>query len=373
MNGLISKLFLLSILLVSCIEPYRFDVKSREPSLVVEGHISDVSYNESLDYPSDGRFFTVILRYTSDVNNVRGQVVENASVVLVSNSGDSWTYTPSELEPGKYILADRDFKARKDTMYKLQISLADGKSYESAWEQLPSAAPGTIGNVDFEEIEKQVYVVKAGEQEVETIKGINVRMDLPEREPGNPVYYLWDFEPTWIYVAPLARPSNPVYRCWVTGKHYITNYTLQIDNVGGYKKDLFFIETEINERVTEGLSVLVKQYAMTEGFYFFWKEMKDQAEGGFIQDTPPFNLQTNFKALDSDERVAGYFGVVDEEAIRWYFSVRDLSYPVHNSMKYLCENPPGPPVRGEPNSCENCLAYDKGPITNVQPSWWDNK
>ena len=89
----INKLTLFILILSGCIEPYEFRIENKAPTLVVEGFISNVSYNETLQYPSDGRFFTVKLRLTSDVINVSDEVVEHASVTLVSDAGEEWEYS----------------------------------------------------------------------------------------------------------------------------------------------------------------------------------------------------------------------------------------------------------------------------------------
>ena len=70
---------------------------------------------------------------------------------------------------------------------------------------------------------------------------------------------------------------------------------------------------------------------MNEDYYFFWKEMQEQNEGGAIFDRPPFNLRTNFHSLSGDKKVSGYFGVVQEQAKRWYFDMSELTYHVENT------------------------------------------
>ena len=91
------------------------------------------------------------------------------------------------------------------------------------------------------------------------------------------------------------------------------------------------METVRNAKVFVRYSSLIVQHAMTEEFYFFWKEMQEQNEGGAIFDKPPFNLHSNFHSLNGDKKVSGYFGVVQEQAMRWYFDIRDLSYYVENT------------------------------------------
>lgn len=355
------------IIIIGCIEPYEFVVKNNKPTLVVEGYISNVSFNETLEYPSNGRYFNIKLSYTGDVINIRDEVVTNASVNLISGSGEEWNYTESSAAPGHYILHSENFAASAGETYKLQISLSGGKTYESDWERMPETAPKAIGSIGFEETTKQVYKIQAGEEVIETIQGVNVYMDLPPNELNNTTFYRWDFEPMWIYIAPLAATYEPDYKCWATNENYLSNYTLQIDHVGGYRKRLFFMETVRNERIFENFSVLVKQQAMSEGLYFFWKEMQEQVESNGFKDMPPYNLQTNIKSLDNDEKVSGYFGVINEKATRWYFNIEELSYYVKNTLRGDClvdyNGPPAP-------ACLSCLEYTNGTATNVEPVWW---
>ena len=87
------------------------------------------------------------------------------------------------------------------------------------------------------------------------------------------------------------------YICWATNPLSVQNYALQLDRTGKYRKDLFFMETVRNPKVYERYSALIVQHAMAEDYYFFWKEMQEQNEGGAIFDKPPFNLHTNFHSL----------------------------------------------------------------------------
>lgn len=364
---LFSLLFL--FLTLACVEPYEFDVENEQPNLVVEGYISDISYEESKEFPSDGRYFTIFLHYAGDVGNRRDLSATNATVYLESDSGEKWTYMEKEAEPGKYVLFLNGFEAEEGKAYKLHIELPNEERYESDWQSLPTSTLATIGNVGFEEVEKQLYKVQAGKQVVETIKGINVFVDLPENNTGSTTFYRWKFTPTWIYIAPLVSPNGPNYKCWVTSRYYLADYALQKDRRGGYRKNLFFIETIRNDRLFERFSLLITQQAMSEDFFYFWKEMKEKAEGNSLFDTPPYNLQTNIHAKSGKGKVSGYFGVVEERAIRWYFSIEDLSYWVDNPLKADClvvykpGDPPSPP-------CLSCEEYIFGEASTVMPGWW---
>ncbi|MCK5470457.1 MAG: hypothetical protein KAI99_18170, partial [Cyclobacteriaceae bacterium] len=64
---------ILLLLTADCVEPYNFRIENNQPTLVIEAHISNVSFLETKDYPSDGRYFSVKLSYTSDVINIRNE------------------------------------------------------------------------------------------------------------------------------------------------------------------------------------------------------------------------------------------------------------------------------------------------------------
>ena len=126
------------------------------------------------------------------------------------------------------------------------------------------------------------------------------------------------------------------------------------------------METVRNERIFHRFSSLIIQHSMTRDYYYFWKEMQEQNEGSQIMDKPPFNLATNFHALNGDNPISGYFGVVQEQAKRWYFDKSDLSYFVENTLYKDCTVPFQDPAP----ECFDCREYSFGITTNVKPSWW---
>lgn len=120
-----SLIFFVAVLCFACVGSYEFTETRKQQGLVVEGYLSDVSYNEPVNFPSDGRYFTVSLRYTSDVNNSKDEMAPKASVSLLSDTGEEWEYSESLREPGKYVLRLPDFEAEGGKAYKLHIELAN--------------------------------------------------------------------------------------------------------------------------------------------------------------------------------------------------------------------------------------------------------
>jgi hypothetical protein len=342
-------------------------VKSEVPGLVIESQISNVSYSGSLEYPSDGRYFEVILSRTGAVINKRDEVVTGAMVILQDDSLEEWPYTESPAGSGRYYLFDDYFQALPGKKYRMMIYVTDEESYESNWEQLPASAPG-IGEICFEETEMLKYVIEAGNEVINSIPVIQVGIKLPKIESTEFLFYRWDFDAMWIYEAPFpSTESNKI--CWAVNDNYISNYTLQRDNVGGYTKELLHIEVPFNERILSEFSVLVKQYTISQQYYGFWDELKKQTERGSIFDAPAYNLQSNFKATAGDLLVSGYFGVVQEQAVRWYFNIGDLSYFTEDFLKRVCMEDIAGPGFPAPE-CLDCLGYSNGTSTNIQPEWW---
>ena len=104
----------------------------------------------------------------------------------------------------------------------------------------------------------------------ETAKGSHSQNYCSGNKSGDQIFYRWNYTPMWIFSAALTFEMNPLHKCWVTSKLYLPNYSLQVDNTGGYVKDLFFMET-INERILEDFPVLITQYTSSERNYTFWR------------------------------------------------------------------------------------------------------
>lgn len=363
-------LFFAMVLLNSCIELYEFDLKSNSKTLVVEGNISDKSFNDSKNFPSDGRYFSIKLKWTGNVTNRHDEPVHGASIKLVNDQEVEYAYTESTDTPGTYYLLEPSFYAKQDRKYQLRIALSDGEIYESDWEQMVQSDIPAMGDISFDEVYEKVYIWKSGEQEVDTEQGININIQLPPNTNKKSIYYKWDFDPMWIYIAPLGSIKDYDYKCWVTNNTFLNTFTIKEDEEGGYKNKLLYMTLRRNERYFQKLSILVTQQAMTERNYRFWNDMVAQSERGGLFDAPPYNLDSNIHQVNGDKPVSGYFGVVKEQAKRWYFKRLDLSYKfyVEDYLRYECIYYGDPPAR----ECYSCLAYTKGTPSLEKPSWWED-
>jgi hypothetical protein len=366
--NLFKRTYLILIILTGCVELYEFRIENENPSLVIEGQISDLSYKEYMAIPADGRFFKVRLSLTSNVVNERNQPVKNAFVTLLDSEGNIWPYQASEVNPGMYFLYDVDFKALPGIGYKLRVELQEGGLFESDWETLPENRSGHMGEIGFEEVIRQQYVYKSGEQVLDNVRGIDVNIELPVVSGKGPVYYRWDFDATWIFRATLVSVTSPTYRCWVTDPYYLSDYVVHEDNTGGYEQVLFFFPVESNDRIFDRISYLVSQYTLSEQYYNYLAEIQEQDQRKGLFDPPPYNLLTNLHAEDPEQAVYGYFSVVGEQGKRWYFDRTDLEYPIPNTWREFCTNPNILPD-AKPQ-CYSCLNYGDGFPSTEEPWWW---
>lgn len=375
------RVFIILLLLTACVEPFEFSKNNRDPQLVIEAYISDLSYNETLNAPSNGRYFMVKLKYSQPIDKfIRDRITPFADVKLIDDLNNEWSYVENFKEWGTYFLPDKDFEACNDRMYKLQITThdelisGDELVYESSWEKLPLTTSTPVEKIRFEEDVVKAYYFPAGERKIRDEKVVNVLTSIPANLDRQERYYKWQFSPMWVYEAPLATGDlRPYQKCWVTSSLYLNQYVLQEDVVGASDQVLFSLKTENNNRLYKKFSVLVYQQNVSKDYFYFCNLMQEQTKPNGIFDTPPANLPANFTCLnDPSKKPVGYFGVVNESTRRWYFNIDELSYPVQDNDLRDClvrYNRPNDPPDYAPE-CLNCLAYTKGEATLAKPSWW---
>ena len=351
-----------------CVEKYDFNVQNEQTGIVIESYISNHSYQDTRQYPSDGRYFEVRLATLSDVTNTLDEAISDAVVTLQSSTGNAWSYSELTDNPGTYRLRDESFSARSGRTYQLNVTLPTGEQITSSWEQMPSGSTN-LGEISSYEKTKEKFVYfKPDERRLEIQPGLQLQVLVPENDTEAPKYYRWSYEPLWIFEAPNVLDNHPNKRCWVRSDYYLNSYTLQIDQIGEYTQDLFFIRTKANNRMFHYFSALVTQTEISERYYYFWKDLDAQSKKGGLFDQPPFSLPTNFTSTNSDLIINGFFGVVTENATRWTFDKFKLSYDLEDISFNICNGgstgvEPGP-------ECFDCRRYPYSGSVNYPPDWW---
>lgn len=353
-------------LLMGCVSPYDFEIAAKSSSIVVDGYISNQSYEDAQRFPADGRYFKVRIKELRDVINTRNEWVSDAEVHLEVSDKSIHFFEPQG--EGLYLLLDQQFKADSGKYYRLIVQNGED-IFESSWESLPSNNP-PIGELHFEEDFLNNIEYVGGEPVLVTKKSLSVYAHLTQNNQDRR-YMVWDFDPHWLYVAPLTSTNSPQMTCWATNASFLQNYVLALDHHGDYDQRLFEFETIRNERIYDELTVLIHQYVVNPGFYYFLNDLQIQSTRGGIFDTPPYNAGGNFKTVKgSESQASGYFAVVNEQARRWYFDRTQLSYYMASETKSDCLKYWDPRDPEPAPECLRCLEYTRGIATNVKPNWW---
>lgn len=363
-------IIIFTLSLFSCVEKYEFSVKNKKTGISIDAFISNKSYTNTVDYPSDGRFFTVKLSSISDVTNVSDNKISHAIVTLIDDENNHWNYFEDNNNPGEYILNNIDFKAVYGVKYKIKVETPSGEIFESNWESMP-VEDTFIGEINIEEstVYKNTWIDNGEKVIRQPYPGIYVKVKLPEVSKEDSTYYRWDFEPLWIYIAPYASDNSSIKKCWVTSDYYLNDFTLEKVNKGNYDKNLFFLETKNNNKVYEYFSALIIQKSISKDYYNYHKELQEQgSDGGGIYPQAPYNLRGNFSCTNGESEAVGYFGVYTENSTRWVFDESKLSYGINNDLKEICESILEFPIPTSP--CLNCL-YTNGNSENTPPEWWN--
>jgi hypothetical protein len=339
----------LAFVFFACREKYDFNVESGSKSLFFESSISDISYEQSAEFPSAGRYFKVRLTQTTRADNVQDKKIFGTKVILNDSERNSFQYEEDRKGIGWYYLKSEDFRAKKSVSYQLIIDLKKGPHFESKWEKMPEVE-NTQGEISFYEVNENMFKWEVGERIIKNKEGINVNIGV-KRGSNEPRFLKWNFDPLWLYKAELTSIDSPVRYCWVTSRYDFKDFVLQKDNgKDAYSKQLFFLETKGNEFVYQYFSALIHQELITEGYYNFWKDFEAQKDKGGLYDQPPFGLPTNLNTTDSDWTVNGCFGVVAEKTTQWEFTVDQLSYNVINNLYDINVE-----ISDGSDQCANCL------------------
>ncbi|MDF9800250.1 hypothetical protein OKW21_005513 [Catalinimonas alkaloidigena] len=319
------------MLLTTCIDRIELDESlSGEPLLVVDAVITNA------DEP-----YTVKLSYTSSsLQTYEGEELRGAEVFITDEENNRADM--SEVDAGEYATDPDFFCGEVGKTYTLYIITPDGRTYASLPESMPEVP--AIDSIYFE-LESRPYESSIGTILDEWGLQFYLNTGSGDNQTG---YYRWSWMETYEFIAPLTTPMQlniPV--CYQSGTQ--TRY-LNIASTQGLSRDrierqkISFV-AKSGRKLQRRYSLLVKQYALTERAYTFWKNVQVQQENsGSVFAPPPSPIPGNMYNVNDDrEVVLGYFQVS---------SVTEQRKFVKRS-----EVPAGP--GGSPGGFSECIAGDE--------------
>ena len=284
-----------ALMAIGCKKPYSPPIVSVGKSyLVVEGAINT------------GQDSTIIhLSHTIPLSAPAGAVSPpelGAAVVVQSDANTSIQLT--DAGNGYYISPNLNLSGANK--YRLQITTADAKVYQSDFVQVKNSPP--IDSVSYQVLNNAVQI------NVNTHDASNSSR-----------YYRWDYYETWIIHAKYQSqfilqtqpkdtivyrdPSQQIFKCWNSGQ----SSDIVLASTAKLSQDILINSpitsiTSTSEKLTERYSILVKQYALTkEAFDYYQLLRKNTEQLGGIFSPQPSSLTGNVHCLTvPSETVIGY-------------------------------------------------------------------
>lgn len=282
-------IILLAVISHACVETFYPDIEEYENILVVDGMVTD-----------EKRPCLVRLSRTFSYEDFNASPESGATVIILDDKG--LPFYLEETSPGNYYTDTSSFRGEAGSQYQLHIILADGKEYQSDYVMLKKAPPVEDLDVRYEEKETSVQDVVTN----------GIQFYLNTYDPQNETrYYRWEWEETWEFTVPMRAPDKADrYKCWKSN----VSRSIMLGNTNHLTSDriidypLHFVSDETN-RLRILYSLLVRQYAISQAAYEFWKMHDDLSENsGTLFDPIPTKVGGNiYNLTDPGEPVMGYF------------------------------------------------------------------
>jgi hypothetical protein len=302
---------LLSMVVFGCKKPYLPPIVANSPSyLVVEGVINP------------GTDSTIIrLSRTIPLSTKDAPTPELGAKVVVESDANA-RYPLTETGKGNYVAVGLNLSITNK--YRLTITTADSKTYQSDFVQVKNSQP----------IDSVTYQVKSD----------GVQINANTHDPSNSTrYYRWDYSEAWIihskYQTILKLQTDPVdsvvsrpqseynYKCFnfAQSSHIVLASTANLASDVLQNTPITKVAST-SERFTERYSILVKQYALTkEAFDYFDQLRKNTEELGSIFDAQPSTLTGNIHCISNpSEPVIGYIAAGIPAQKRIYINTDQL-------------------------------------------------
>ncbi len=299
--------------------------------------------------------------------------IKNEKVELIINQNT--TIILDQTSPGTYYLKDKTL-LKKGNLYQLRFTVGE-KKYESTVETMPDSVPMSKVYVDFNP--------KSPPQAHQVFVDVN---DVPQVKN----YYSWSYrvfekqEYCSQCYAQLRAPAVcredlfPVFdskvsvslvcggNCWDIVRNKTVNVISDqfFDGKLLLKKDIGYVPYNFYT----GCLVEVQQMSTTGGYYQYLQLLKNISSGsGGLVDTPPAVLVGNVKnTQNSDEKVIGYFTVVNTTKRRIWIDRKDAAAQSMSPLSFV--NPSIAPPPGANIPLYPCVQSDTR--TNKMPVGWRN-
>tara|TARA_R110001592_G_scaffold63512_3_gene194437 strand:- start:4435 stop:5658 length:1224 start_codon:yes stop_codon:yes gene_type:complete len=306
--------------LLSCVEPYDLKQENNfDDLLVVEAVLTD-----------EFKFQSIKLSRTYSLDNVNPVIEKNAIVKVIE---DGITIYEFEEDKNGIYVSKKQFNAKVNKKYKLELVLSSGKKYSSKTEQLSS---GTKSDFDLIASKGQD---NSGDDGV-FIKYVSINGG--NNESSN--YYRFDYSSTYKIVSPnwadeklvvnstnkpsLVAKGNEIgkvcYGVDVSTKSFLRN----ADQFQGNDIEPFNLRflAKNDLRIYHRYSLNVKQFLISREAFIFYKTLEElvTSDNLFSGNQPGLVIGNITSSDENNENVLGYFDVSKVYSKRVFFNYTDF-------------------------------------------------
>jgi hypothetical protein len=285
----------MAFILESCIYEFHLKEGTYENFLVIYGMVST----------ENGPYEVTILK-TSKIETTNADSVGNANVSISDDKGNSISLT--EVSTGRYH-TPLTFTGQIGTKYKLHIELQEGKQYESDYAELLDVPD--ISELRAEHLTKQATATTISEEGYQFY--INTEQCNTKQK-----YYKWDINEDWEFHMPFY-----IYIYWdgysftrvdIPNACYHNRHMpdITIANTDDFQTNylinypLIFIGK--SRKLQFGYGMTVRQYALSEFAYKYWKSAIENTSPDPINSKQLYPVPGNLKCISNpDEPVYGIF------------------------------------------------------------------
>ncbi|MFN0214888.1 MAG: DUF4249 domain-containing protein [Saprospiraceae bacterium] len=273
------------------------------------------------------------------------------SIQLLSSEAGSFF---RELSPD-----DSNFPLAIGRQYRLNVSLPNGRMYQSAWEAiLPSPPMDSISA----KLVLDEYFDNRGILKVDTFAQFELSSSLRIPNTLEPVRFRWEIDQGFKLTDDLGKT------CFVVRKLLDANVlAFSGRNTGqNHLENYFLTRTPVDYRFSEGFYLLIYQQGISENAYGYFDELRQLlSKKGTLFDPPAGQIRSNIASLnDPEELTYGFFYAAKQDTAWLYISPEMAGDP-----RVYCPLPPNFSGFSNKNSCDDCLCELGAQLE--RPDWWE--
>ncbi len=294
-KNLVVTLISIAFIMQSCIYEFNTITGNYENYLVIYGMIT-----------TENGPHEITIRKSYSLVNHGSSLVVGAKVSLSDDKGT--TIPLAEDSIGTY-LTPKTFAGQIGTKYKLNIELQEGKQYESEYVEL-------LDVPDISELSVESITIPATAT-TDADEGYQFYIST---EPGNSEqkYFKWeiieDAEYHLAFIFYSYWDGDSLTDVNISNKCYIQNHlkNISIATANNFQKNCLtnyaFCFSPLSWKLKYGYGLNVRQYALSEFSYNFWKGALENNLPDPINSKQPYQLTGNFRCISNpNEPVYGIF------------------------------------------------------------------